>query len=387
MSSRSSLGTSPRVSVLIPTYNRAALLCNAIDSVLAQTFKQFEIVVVDDGSTDETRAVLRRYEGLITYVYTDHAGPAHARNVGFASANGEYICLLDSDDLYYPHKLALQVGHLDRFADTVMVYTNFSAFDDAGYRDEFHLRTYHWSAYRDLARSYDELFEETRSLADNPVVMAASRESRASHWLEKSEYRGEIFDTYLHKMIVFTNSMMFRRELLTTVGGQDSYFGHFHDLEFAVRICKVGKVAFIDNPTYWLRYHPGQVSLIKRSDGRLNAVKLQRDLLRVVRRHALRDSSYYDQHRSAVSRLIGRLCRAAAIPLLAYDGDVTRRRRAFPRWARHYLAFAVAHGYPLRTLYVISFLPSLMRRIYFSIEQRFKWRYSRPGNQAPSKPT
>jgi glycosyltransferase involved in cell wall biosynthesis len=371
--------------VLIPTYNRAALLCNAIDSVLAQTYKHFEIVVVDDGSTDETRLVLRRYEGLVTYVYTKHAGPAHARNVGFASASGEYICLLDSDDLYYPHKLALQVGHFDRFADTVMVYTNFSAFDDAGYNDEFHLKTYHWPAYRDLAYSYDEFFEEKRSLADNSVVMAASRENRAPHWLEKYEYRGEIFDTYLHKMVVFTNSMMFRRELLTAVGYQDSYFGHFHDLEFALRICKLGKVAFIDNPTYWLRYHPGQVSLVKRSDGRLNAVKLQRDLLRVARRHALWNSTYFDQHRTAVSRLIGRLCRAAAIPLLAYDGDVSRRQRSFPRWARRYLAFAVAHGYPLRTLYAISFLPSLIRRIYFSIEQRLNWRHQRTKTRSPSK--
>jgi glycosyltransferase involved in cell wall biosynthesis len=385
MSSRSSLGTPPRVSVLIPTYNRAALLCKAIDSVLAQTYKQFEIVIVDDGSTDETRAVLRRFKGHVTYAYTEHAGPAHARNIGFARAKGEYVCLLDSDDLYYPHKLALQVDHLDRFADTVMVYTDFSAFDDAGYKDEFHLRTYHWSAYRDLGCSYGELFEEKRGLADNPIVIAASRENRAAHWLERFEYRGHIFDTYLQKMVVFTNSMMFRRELLTTVGGQDSYFGHFHDLEFALRICKLGKVGFIDNPTYWLRYHPGQVSLIKRSDGRLNAVKLQRDLLRVARRHALRNSTYFDQHRAAVSRLIGRLCRAAAVPLLAYDGDVARRRRAFPRWARRYLSFAVAHGYSLRTLYVLSFLPSLMRRIYFSIEQRLKWRHSRPGKRAPSK--
>ena len=104
---------------MIPTYNRASLIGAAIESVLAQTYTDFEVIVVDDGSTDNTREIVGRYGDRVRYTYIENSGPARARNVGMSLARGEYLCLLDSDDLYYPHKLALQVDHLDRFPETV----------------------------------------------------------------------------------------------------------------------------------------------------------------------------------------------------------------------------------------------------------------------------
>ena len=90
----------PLVSVIIPTFNRSALLAAAIDSVRAQTYAPIEIIVVDDGCTDDTSKVLRRSGPGIRAVRQDNAGPAAARNRGLAHARGEIIMFLDSDVVY-----------------------------------------------------------------------------------------------------------------------------------------------------------------------------------------------------------------------------------------------------------------------------------------------
>jgi glycosyltransferase involved in cell wall biosynthesis len=355
--------TTPRVSVLIPTYNRAALLREALDSVFAQTFQDFEIIVVDDGSTDDTREVVGSYGPDVQYLFIDHGGPARARNAGMQAARGEYLCYLDSDDLYYPHKLALQVDHLDRHPDSVMVYTDFSAFDARGFYDEFHLRTYHKSAYRSARCAYEKLFAEQRPLTANRVIAGWGNDA----WLRRREYRGNIFAAYLFDTVVFTNSMMFRRSLLPQVGLQDPYFGHFHDLEFALRICRAGQVGFIDNPTYKLRYHADQVSTLAGREGDFNAVKLQAGLLRVARVHALRDASFYAANRARVDLLISRLCRAVAVRMISYGGPSAHRRRFLPRRARRYLKLARQLGHSARALYFASYLPTTLKRVYFRI--------------------
>jgi glycosyltransferase involved in cell wall biosynthesis len=97
------------VSVIIPTYNRSAFLKEAIDSVLAQTYKNFELIVVDDGSTDNTREILSIYKDKISAIFAVHGGPSSARNLGIKSSRGEFIAFLDSDDLWMPKKLEKQI--------------------------------------------------------------------------------------------------------------------------------------------------------------------------------------------------------------------------------------------------------------------------------------
>lgn len=95
----------PRFSVIIPTYNRSLLLKEAIDSVLSQSFQDYEIIVVDDGSTDNTRILIKEYGEKIHYYYQDNQGPGIARNLGINNAAGEFITFLDSDDLWFPWTL------------------------------------------------------------------------------------------------------------------------------------------------------------------------------------------------------------------------------------------------------------------------------------------
>ena len=100
------------LSVVIPTYNCGAFVGQAIDSALAQTYPAVEVVVVDDGSTDDTAERLRAYGGRIRVVTQENRGLSAARNAGIAAAGGTYVALLDSDDAFHPRKLEFQLRHL-----------------------------------------------------------------------------------------------------------------------------------------------------------------------------------------------------------------------------------------------------------------------------------
>lgn len=100
------------VSVIIPVYNCARYLPQAIESVLDQTYQPLEIIVVDDGSTDKTAQIATRFSEKIRYIYQENSGPSTARNTGIRSAKGEIITFLDADDLWSKNKLQLQLTYL-----------------------------------------------------------------------------------------------------------------------------------------------------------------------------------------------------------------------------------------------------------------------------------
>lgn len=97
------------VSVVIPTYNRRGFLESAIDSVLSQSFREFELIVVDDGSTDDTIDLLRRYGDSLVFLQQENRGPSAARNLGIEVSCGDLVAFLDSDDRWHPDKLFIQV--------------------------------------------------------------------------------------------------------------------------------------------------------------------------------------------------------------------------------------------------------------------------------------
>lgn len=118
----------PKVSVIIPTYNRASYLKEAIESVLAQTYKDFELIIVDDGSTDNTEEVVRSFDDeRIIYKKKQREGhPGKTRNVGLDLARGEYIAFLDDDDLWLPEKLEEQIKTMIKHPGFKASYTLFS---------------------------------------------------------------------------------------------------------------------------------------------------------------------------------------------------------------------------------------------------------------------
>ena len=120
---------SPRISVLIPCYNAGRYLAAALDSVLAQTYQDFEIIVVDDGSTDDSAAVAARYP-RVRYCYHAHSGISVTRNLCLSMAEGEMVVFLDADDMWLPEKLEKQVAYLDAHPDCQLVYTLVENFFD-----------------------------------------------------------------------------------------------------------------------------------------------------------------------------------------------------------------------------------------------------------------
>ena len=235
------------VSVIIPTHNRAGIIGAAIESVLAQSYRDIEVVIVDDGSTDDTRAVVERYGWPVRYVHQPNGGVSSARNFGFRHARGEFIALLDSDDAFLPWKIQAQVEMLKAHPEVGMVWTDMSAVDpDGRVVEDRYLRTmYDAHALANIER----VLERTPSLdqrwsAAPPEVATAPT------------YKGDLFSSMLLGNLVHTSTVLLRRERLRRVGGFDTSLLHSgEDYEFHVRTCSHGLVAFIDAPS--LRYRVG----------------------------------------------------------------------------------------------------------------------------------
>src|SRR3990170_3473675 len=126
-----------KVSVIIPAYNSARFLPEAIESVLAQTYKDYGIIVIDDGSTDNTKETLEPYFDKIKYIYQQNQGAASARNTAIRHSQGEYIAFLDADDVWLPEKLHIQVEYLNNNPGIAMVYSpSVTISEDGGLTDK-----------------------------------------------------------------------------------------------------------------------------------------------------------------------------------------------------------------------------------------------------------
>lgn len=119
------------VSIIIPAYNSAAFIAETLESCLAQTYSPIEIIVVDDGSSDDTLAILKNYESL-RIIQQENAGPAIARNTGIQAASGDYIQFCDSDDILHPEKIARSMALLQEHPVAALVYCRMQAIDMQG---------------------------------------------------------------------------------------------------------------------------------------------------------------------------------------------------------------------------------------------------------------
>jgi GT2 family glycosyltransferase len=240
------------VSVVIPTYNRAHCVAEAVDSVLAQTHRRVEVVVVDDGSSDGTPALLERRYGSdprVRSLRQENRGVSAARNVGLRVATGDYVALLDSDDVWKPWKLELQLRCLAHFADAGMIWTDMEAVDpNDRVVSARYLRTMYRASYRWFPSS-DSLFSQSVSIdALVPAVPPECAGTRA--------FAGDLSSAMIMGNLVHTSTVLLRRERLERVGGFDEGLKvSGEDFDFHLRTCLVGPVAFADVPS--IRYRVG----------------------------------------------------------------------------------------------------------------------------------
>lgn len=212
--------TPPTVSVIVPTYNRAHLLPECLDSILSQSFRDFEIVVIDDGSTDNTKALVNsyiaRFEGKIRYFYQRNMGAAAARNRGIKVAAGELIAFCDSDDAWLPGKLERQVAALTANPACAMV-------------------------------------------VGECVVMG--REAEGGFMVARATFEGRSFlEALFETQFVNVGATLFRASCLRKIGGFDKTVEPAEDYDLALRLAARFQAMVSPQPALLYRRHGGNMT-------------------------------------------------------------------------------------------------------------------------------
>jgi glycosyltransferase involved in cell wall biosynthesis len=240
----------PRVSVIIPAYNRETLVARAIDSVLAQTWQDFELIVVDDASKDGTRAVLEGYRDhpKVRLILSDvNRGGSGARNLGIEAARGALIAFQDSDDVWLPHKLAAQVAALEANPQAGLCYCG-------------------------------ALFSEgSRSYYIPEAVFA--------------RLDGDMSQEMLRRNTTSTQTLLVRREVLAQSGPFDATLKRFQDWDLMIRIAQIAPLVFLPEPMVVIFATPGNISSFVVNDAisRAQILEKYRDLFAAAPEHGARN--------------------------------------------------------------------------------------------------
>jgi GT2 family glycosyltransferase len=309
----------PLVSVVIPTCNRAALVTEAVAGALAQGYAPIEVVVVDDGSTDDTRARLERAfagDGRVRCVHQRNGGPARARNTGFAEARGAYLALLDVDDRWHPWKLAAQVACMERHPELGMTWTDLEMIDPSGrVADPARLRTM-YSGYRLL--SLERIFP--RSIPLREVVPQMATEVGGARLR-----MGRIFAPMVLGSLVHTSTVLLRRERLARVGGFDESLRRGgEDYDFHLRTCREGPVGLLDVAT--IRARQGLSDRLTADHLRVHRLE---SALRGVERAIARDRAAIDLPDGMLRGRLAQLHASIAVERLQRGEPELARRHYF----------------------------------------------------------
>jgi teichuronic acid biosynthesis glycosyltransferase TuaG len=206
------------VSIIIPAYNAEKYLRDTIDSAFAQTYSNFEIIVVDDGSTDRTKNILAEYGNKIRVVRQTNKGSAAACNAGVAVASGTWVCFLDADDIWLPNKLALQV---ERCKGSVISHTDSVCFGDA-------------------------IVGEIRRSSFEPP------------------YSGQVLKELLVVNFISKSTVMMRRDVFNHYGGFDESYVTCEDWPFWINVCAEHELGYLPEAMVRYRVHLKSKSMISR---------------------------------------------------------------------------------------------------------------------------
>lgn len=220
---------SPRVSVLIPTHNYGRFLAQALESVFAQSYSDYEVIVVDDGSTDDTREVASKFP-QVRYLYQEQTGVATARNRLLEEAQGEFAAFLDADDLWLPDKLEKQVAYMEKHPDCGILFTAVQNISD---------------------RPHDVLTEREQQLMDAALPYALP-------------------------------TACIRMELVRKLGGFSQKYTYGEDTEwlFRLRAAGVSLAHCLPQPLYLRRIHGENLSLTHTSTSQKECLSIVADAIR-----------------------------------------------------------------------------------------------------------
>lgn len=223
------------VSVLIPTYNRSHLLPETIDSILSQTSAPSEVIVVDDGGTDDTEGALKPFRNRVTYVRVENGGECRARNVAASFATCPYLAFCDSDDLWRKDKLEIQMDmHLKKHPDLSFSFTNFVLVSGGK-----------WSSHTK--------FEDAPS-----SFFAWCQDVNATYFI----CNHPLYDLLLRFQPIFPSTIIITKSFFSRIGGYTEHLGRVLsvDLEFDLKCAQHAPIGVVNEPVVGIRKHEGNIS-------------------------------------------------------------------------------------------------------------------------------
>jgi len=233
-----------KVSVIIPAYNYATYICEAVDSVLKQSYANIEVIVVDDGSTDDTASKLMAYDGRIRYIYQDNQGASAARNRGLQEATGKYISFLDADDRYRADNIAKKVGFLKSNPEYTWCYSDWAWVNEVG---------------------------ATVMLGHEPKVSLAHIKGE-----------GNVLPFALQGYRLGTNVFMFRSSLVQRLGGFDESLQVLEDYDYYLRAAALAPLGYVEEVLCEIYQHEGSLGAgCDATKAYLNRLRLHRKIKRL----------------------------------------------------------------------------------------------------------
>jgi glycosyltransferase involved in cell wall biosynthesis len=274
----------PNVSVVIPTYNRSKLLRKTVQSVLDQSFKDYEILVVNNSSTDDTKEMLESLgDPRIRVLDILNQGViAKSRNLGMRNARGEYIAFLDDDDLWLSEKLEKQVGYLEKHPEYDLIYSPVWTIDENDARKE----------YLEIKRSPTE---------------------------------GNIFYELVRGNYISTLTVLMRKSLLSEIGffGENPALRSIEDYDYWLRIALKKQIGFINEPLALYRVHSSGVSKT------VNESRLNQKVLK-----SFEDNPEVTDKDKIVSRIYGLYCKSSIYNWRTGNrGEAKKDLREYFRWS------------------------------------------------------
>jgi glycosyltransferase involved in cell wall biosynthesis len=281
------------VSVVIPTYNRAALLRRAIETVIQATTPGDEIIVVDDGSTDETSQVPAEFERKVRYLPIPNGGAGAARNAGIRAATHDLIGFADSDDEWMPGRLDQQRPLMESRRDLVFSFTNFGQLFPDGHIEKNWVQRWHYDQ-----RSWDEIL--------GPGQSCSALTSLAEGVADVTVYLGSMYLRLLRAPYINVNTLLVRRSF----AGDQLHFGlglpTWEDYECSARIARLGPCAYLDVDTALQRAHQGP----RLTDADL--IQVAKAHLEVIGRTWATDGDFVRDHGKEIDAVVERLHKTLA---------------------------------------------------------------------------
>jgi glycosyltransferase involved in cell wall biosynthesis len=290
------------ISIIIPVYNRAHFIVECLESVFAQTYKDYEVIVVDDGSTDNLTDVLSPYIDRIRYIYKANGGVSSARNEGIRAAKGDYIAWLDSDDQWLPFKLELQMAVFANLpADIGFIFSDFSCMDVNSKNFYFsYIREYY-----DILDHYNLIYDQ---MFHNRILVKHFFPARDKSQEEAYLYWGSLKSTMIYGPMFLPSSIIITKKCLDSIGLFNEHYRSVEDYDFHARAAKLYDIAYVNLPTLvYRRFHADQLSTQEK------AIEKHKNLLDIAIELGIKDREYYMQHRSLVNRVVGKCSYALGV--------------------------------------------------------------------------